>query len=279
MSGFKINFVLRDVEKIVPWGEEGDYMSWFGLTDADLWITFGDKTIYEYSDAVRKSRPNDTKYNNNYRLSSFIEYLTQTFEHIRESIPQKLYDNITEDIDEFVDRWYESHMADNDDDFDKFYDEEYSPFAKWFFGRYLDGAQLFGGAKMAFFRCGDMLKIRWNGVYRRESEENIWWTAPDGVFELPYSDFISEIRRFFGEFFEKMDEQVKKALEKDWGIVRLDKKRLAEEHKERREDFYQKIALLDEDIQNTDWDKIIVLFDKMMCTAIGRSAWLARCEA
>ena len=133
---------------------------------------------------------------------------------------------------------------------------------EWFFDRTLDSGHLVGGPYIGCFRCGDMLKVWWFSDYKLESGESIW-TAASGVFELPYSDFISEIRRFFEEFFDKMDEQVKKALEKDWGTVRLDKNRLQEEHKERREGFYQKIALLDEDIQKTDWDKIGSLYDKM----------------
>lgn len=260
MKEFKINFTLRDIENIVPWGENRDYMSWFGLTDSDLWITAGDRTIYEYSDAARKFWDCDIRYND-YQLSRFLEDLTQTFDHICESIPQKYYDILGE-LPTFFDNWHELHLDDDDDVFDKFFDEEYYPLMEWFYDRTFDSGHLIGGPNIGCFRCGDMLKLWWFSDYKLESGESIW-TAPNGVFELPYSDFVSEIQRFFGEFFDKMDEQVQKALEKDWGGVRLDKARLEQEHKERREGFYRKTALLDEDIRKTDWDKITGLYDKM----------------
>ena len=265
MSGFKINFVLRDIGRIVPWGEKKDYLSWFGLTDSDLWITAGDKTIYEYSDAARIFWDCDIRYND-YQLSRFLEDLTWTFEFVRGSVPSKYY-NITEELPVLFDRWHTLHLDDDDEVFDKFYDEEYYPLIEWFYDRTFDSGHLVGGPQIGCFRCEDMLKIWWFSDYRLESGKSIW-TAPSGVFELPYSAFVSEIRRFFGEFFDRMDEQVQKALEKDWGTVRLDKTRLAEEHKERREGFFQKIALLDDDIQKTSWDKIDFLYDKM-CGELG----------
>ena len=93
MSGFKINFVLRDIDKIVPWGEKRDYLSWFGLTDSDLWIKAGDKTIYEYSGAARKFWECDIRYND-YQLSRFLEDFSRIFEYVRESVPPKYYDII-----------------------------------------------------------------------------------------------------------------------------------------------------------------------------------------
>jgi hypothetical protein len=45
-----INFILRELDKISPWGQEPELsLHWFGLTDGDLWLTFGNETIYEYS--------------------------------------------------------------------------------------------------------------------------------------------------------------------------------------------------------------------------------------
>jgi hypothetical protein len=45
-----INFKLKDIDKIIPVTQEPNlYLSWFWLTDGDLWLTFGDQTICEYS--------------------------------------------------------------------------------------------------------------------------------------------------------------------------------------------------------------------------------------
>ena len=55
------------------------------------------------------------------------------------------------------------------------------------------------------------------------------WTAPSGVYEMPYSEFVSEVRAFYTAFFEAMDRQVTLALQKDWGDVAVDKAYLAKE--------------------------------------------------
>lgn len=260
MSGFGINFKLREIGDIVPFGEDRDYLSWFVLTDSDLWITVGDQTIYEYSDAACKFWNCDIRYND-YQLSRFLEDFSEIFGAVSESIPKEYYDIISE-FPTLFDKWKEFHIDEDDDIFDEFYDEEYYPLTEWFFDRAFDSGHLVGGPYIGCFRCGDMLKIWWFSDYTLESGESIW-TAPGGVFELPYSDFVSEVRRFFGEFFKKMDEQVQKALEKNWGRVKLDKERLVEEHGQRREGFYQKIALLDNDRKTTDWNKISALYEKM----------------
>lgn len=45
-----INFKLKDFDKLEPAGQAPNlYLSWFFLTDGELWLKFGDQTIYEYS--------------------------------------------------------------------------------------------------------------------------------------------------------------------------------------------------------------------------------------
>ena len=71
MNDFRINFTLRPPAEIAPWGEKGDYLSWFGLTDSELWITVGERTIYEYTDAACKEWEHDIRHND-YYLSRFL---------------------------------------------------------------------------------------------------------------------------------------------------------------------------------------------------------------
>ena len=81
---------------------------------------------------------------------------------------------------------------------------------------------------------------------------------------MPYKTFVSEVKNFFADFFTEMDKQVENAVKKDWGKVKLDKKRLVEEHKERKEMFYQRIAFFDNCDKNTDWKKIDELHKKLL---------------
>lgn len=262
MGRFKINFTLRPPAEIVPWGENNDHLSWFALTDSDLWINVGERTIYEYSDAAREHWSCDIRYND-YQLSRFLEDFSGIFAHIRESVPREYYEHINEFIRD-TDNWNNLYQDDNsvdDDAFWAFYDEKYEPLTEWLYSRIFDSGHLIGGPHIGCFRCSDMIKIWWDGDYTLDGGESIW-TAPSGEFELPYADFVSEVKRFFEEFYAAMDKQVETALQTDWdntpdwGKVNLDKKYLSKEHKERKEGFSQAVSLLDEEISATDWSKV-----------------------
>lgn len=240
MNGFKINFELKtELDEIAPFGEKGRRsLSWFGLTDSLLWITSGDKTVYEYSDAVRKEW-GDIRYND-YYLSRFLEDFSEIFERIAKPIPREFYDSV-EGFEERSEK--QLALLDEDDpEFDAKYDE-YLEKRAWFSDRVFDSGHLKGGPIIGCFRCGELLKFYWNSRYTLESGESIW-TSPRGSFEMPYQDFAAEVKRFFAEFFTKMDEQVKRALEKDWGEIKVDKEYLARENAERKTGFEQKLAML-----------------------------------
>ena len=260
---FKINFQLQEIDKIVPWGNQNDYMSWFGLTDARLWINIGDNTIYEYAQEAREFwNCKDLKYND-YYLTRFLEDFSETFIYIRESIPKYLYDTI-EDFMKLTDTWKEADFYESDAMFDTFYDNEYEPLAEWFYNRMFDSGHLVGAPYIGCFRHNNTIKIYWESDYVLENGKSIW-TAPKGIFEMEYEDFVSEVERFFKSFFLAMDKQVQLAINKDWGKVHLDKKRLVEEHKERKDGFLQCIGFLSHDKYDvTDWEKVRQSYTKMI---------------
>lgn len=260
-TGFAINFALKPLCAIVPWGgKHKSLLSWFGMTDSELWIRVGEQTIYEYSDTAREFWKCNIRYND-YQLSRFLEDFSEIFDNIRESMPEKYYNMIGKFWD-MRDRWKEFHIDDADDVFDTFYDEELKPLGNWFSNRIFDSWHLIGGPLIGCFRCGERVKIWWLSDDVLENGENIW-TSTGGVYELPYSDFTVEVNRFFGEFYKRMDEQVRRAIERNWREVEVDKTRLAEENEERKEGFNQKLALLSEDCRKTDWERIDELFEKM----------------
>lgn len=241
MNKFKINFELKaNLEEIAPFGEKGSYsLSWFGLTDGLLWITAGDKTVYEYSDATLKEWGGDVRYND-YYLSRFLEDFSDIFGKISQPISRELYAGV-EDFEELSQNRLED-IPDDDPEFDRLYDE-YLEERMWFSNRTFDSGHLKGGPLIGCFRCEDKLKLYWNGDAPLENGESIW-TAPRGSFEMPYSGFVTEVKRFFAEFYEKMDKQVKRALKKDWGEIRVDKEYLVRENAERKIGFDQKLSLL-----------------------------------
>lgn len=242
MSGFRINFKLKPLGEIAPFGEKGRRsLSWFGLTDGLLWITAGDKTVYEYSDAAMKEWGGDIRYND-YYLSRFLEDFSHNFASIAEPVSEELYNSV-EGFEERDEKQLEQLPDDVDDpEFDSLYDE-YLEQRAWFGDRVFDSGHLKGGPIIGCFRCEDKLKLYWNGDVPLESGESIW-TAPRGSFEMPYEEFAAEVKRFFAEFYKEMDKQVKRALERDWGEIAVDKEYLVQENAERKRGFDQKLSQL-----------------------------------
>ena len=261
MSSFEIHFQLQDLDKVMLWGEAPHrYLHWFGLTDGLLWIEVGHKTIYEYSDAALKYWDSDVRYNN-YQIVRFLEDFFGIFRYVGEAIPEKLY----QELDTFVskmDRWREAHEPDEDDIFDEFYFGEYRELAQWYWDRTMDSGHLKGGPNIGCFRCGEKLKIIWEGDYSLEDGSSIW-TAPRGSMEMSYEEFVGAVSRFWEEFSVAMDTQVKDAVNKEWDGVELDKKRLLEENEERKNRFSKDLSYLKETAKRTEWEKMLELYDKM----------------
>lgn len=261
MDGLKINFKLQQIDKITPWGESPDFsMHWFGLTDSQLWIQAGGQTIYEYSYAAREYFGENIQYNN-YQLSRFLEDFSELFPYLRESVPELFYEKIN-DFEGQTYAWLMLHDEDEDNVFDKLYDDEYTPLTAWYYDRMLDSGHLTGGPDIGCYRYGDRIKLCWKSDYQLENGSSIW-TAPRGIFELQYKEFVSAVNEFYHSFFKEMDKQVDLAVQKDWGNVRLDKTRLIDEHAERKEFFNQKLKLLSEPCNCTDWDAIIAIYNGM----------------
>lgn len=263
---FRINFNLKEADKIIPWGSgKSPVLHWFGLTDGLLWINVNESVIYEYSDTAVAVYDGCSRYNE-YQLARFLEDFSEIFINIRESVPLELYE-AAERFFKITDGWKSMYIDKPDEIFDNFYDNKYCPITEWLDLRTINSGHLIGGPNIRFIRCGDMLKIIWDGRYMLENGDSLW-KYPCGAYEMKYDDFASEANRFFTAFFEAMDRQVRFSCEKDWGTVQLDKKRLAEENIQRRLCFEQCLSYLEDDVQTSDWDSILSLFADM-CNETG----------
>ena len=260
-----INFKLKNLDEIIPVGQEPNlHLSWFWLTDGDLWLKFGDQTIYEYStDAIRYFGNKPTPYND-YYIVRFLEDFTECFENIGISIPDKFY-NLTENIAQFrsdAQKWLDIHETD-EDEYSDFYFDEYDTLISWTYDRLLSSSHLIGGPHLSFFRNKDKIRIIWDTEHTLENGISLW-TAKDGSSEMNYFDFINEVKHFGEQFFKAMDKQIELALAKEWGTIELDKKRLVEEHQERKSEFEKRLSFLRQEVKDkTDWAKIDGLHKQM----------------
>ena len=260
-----INFKLKDFDKINPVGQEPElYLSWFWLTDGDLWLKFGEQTIYEYSnEALQYFGDKLTPYND-YYIVRFLEDFTGIFEKISISIPNNLY-RLTENLQQFKNEaqtWLDIYDTD-EDEYSDFYFEEYDKLISWTYKRLFDSAHLIGGPHLSFFRHKDKIRIVWDTEHILENGICLW-TAKDGSFEMNYSDFINEIKKFGHNFFQAMDKQIELTLSKDWQDVKVDKVRLVEENKDRKNEFDKSLFFLEQETNDkTDWTEIEKLYERM----------------
>ncbi len=261
---FKINFELQRLDMIQPWGGEGHYsLHWFGITDGLLWITVGDKTIYEYNDFAREYFTDSPKYND-YQLARFIEDFSLTFEYISEPIPRFLYDAV-EKYEEMTENYWDSVIGDTDEwdkDTDEFFDSVYVPLTEWFGDRRFDSGHLVAGPLIGCFRCGENIKILWKSS-SLENGQDIW-TYPNGCCEMPYSKFSESVRIFFDDFFKQMDIQTRCASERDWGEITVDKEELARTSEKMKDTYLKRLENLFKTKRKTDWKKIDLLYRQMI---------------
>lgn len=260
-----INFKLKHIDETQPAGTETDLrMSWFWLTDGNLWLNLADSTLYEYSeDALKYFGGQKTMYND-YPLVRFIEDFTELFNVINESIPDDIF-QLTENLSLFLNdtqQWLDINDTDEDEHSD-FYFEEYDNLISWTYNRTFDSGHLIGGPKFSFFRNRDKIRISWATEYKLENGIDLW-TAKDGNIQIPYSEFITQVKNFGDRFFKQMKEQVNLAVVKDWNDIEIDKQRLVEEHSERESEFWEQFKLLENNSQTeTNWEQIRVLKSRM----------------
>lgn len=261
MKNFKINFKLKSINDIEPWGNS---MHWFGLTDGTLYIQVGDEKIYEYSDSARDYFKCDIKYND-YYLARFVTDFTELFRFIREPIPEILYNNIDK-FEDMTDLWKDMYIDKPDDIFDKFYDEEYTPLTEWYYMQHtFNSGHLVGGQSIEFFRHGDKIKILWKSYDDAilENGENIW-TSPNGIYEMSWKDFTDECKNFYWRFRRKIDVQTYRAYKYGIDGVEIDKKLLLKSNSDNITAFGQHLELLfSDDYEKTDFNRILALYEKM----------------
>lgn len=261
MNALKFNFKLTDLDNIMPFAQDVHRsLHWFGLTDGLFWIDIGGQTIYEYSAAAHDFFGNCDKYNE-YNIARFMEDFFHTFRYVGESIPKELYDGL-DTFGEKAEQWRKRYDMQEDDVFEQFFQEEYSVLSKWWFDRGFDSGYLVGGPDINCFRCGDKIKIVWESKFLTGGGESIW-TASRGSYEMPYEEFILSVTDFYHSFFEAMEQRIGSAVKREWGSIEIDGKELLEENGKRKSGFLKEIDQLRDNDEYTNWDKIMMVYEKM----------------
>lgn len=258
-----IHFKLRHIDEAQPAGTEGDlHMSWFWLTDGELWIDLSGSTLFEYTPEALAHFGEAKSAYNDYPIVRFMEDFTALFRPISESLPDDIY-ALTEDVQGFLNhaqKWLDMQDEDVHSDF---YFEAYDPLISWSYLKALDSGHLIGGPHFWFFRNRDKIRMVWDTEFQLDNGIDLW-TAKNGSTEIPYASFLAIVKDFGERFFAQMEEQVQSAILKDWGEINLDKVRLVKEQRERASAFWEQFALLKSDPPSeTNWQQIRELKSQM----------------
>ena len=263
---FRINYILKKPDNIIPWGDKSKHLHWFGLTDGLLWIDAGDSVIYEYSEPHPDSLGETVKYND-YQLSRFIEDILELTAVISESVPESLFD-VAETLSDDLQTWKSMYIDKSDEEFDRFYDECYLPLSEWFYDRFLSSGHLVCGPSIGFIRFRDRLKVIWDSDPLENGTE--MWRYPHGSCEMDYQSFVAEVSGFISSFTTDMDKQVEYVVRNGIPGVNVDTDALVRENAQRKDTFVHQLRSLNsEGDQATDWNKIHKLYD-LMCNELGR---------
>lgn len=260
-----INFKLGDYNEIHPMGEKpNQYLSWYWSTYGEIWLSFGETTIYEYSEQAISYFGTNRKYNE-YFLVQFLNDFLPLCNDISESVPEWIF-KLTNDFPEFLsdtDKWLNIYEKEEDKEHSEFYFEEYHDILKWLYERSFTSIELIGGPSLFFIRHKEKIRICWLSEETLENDISIW-TAKNGSFEMNYKDFTDEVFKFGQNFFKAMKNQINSLLSKDWTDVSVKKEKLYMEHEAYKKEFDESYNFLISNRSDvTDWNKIEQLYKRM----------------
>lgn len=263
-----IHFKLRNPAEIAPAGQENNlYLSWFWLTEGDLWLSLGTQIIYEYSEAAIQYFGCKTTPYNDYYIARFLEDFSALFKFISSPLPREFYD-LTTNVDSFMEtalRWLDTFDIDND--IADHHWDNYHTLCSWIAERSLSSGHLTGGPRLCFFRHGNTLRITWETDLLLENGIQLW-TAQSGSTEVDFRDFINTVKSFGERFFREMEYQIKTVQEMNWQGIRIDKAVLATEQLQRQSAFEAMFSLLEHPPTDaTDWTTISMLYQQMRLSA------------
>lgn len=243
-----IEFSLRPVLEIEPWGTPGDlHLSWFGLTNGQYAICAGQDVLFQYSQYARAlGAPQRCEY----QVARLHEDILNIVPYVLEPVPASLVPYISGEVAErwreHFELWYNQNEGLSDN---KRYWEVLEAATAWRSKRHVDSLYLSPPANISVWSDIQSVYIEWDN---RNSlfDGHPAWTAIQGRHKMPRSLFIQEIESFHSRLMQEMNERVDQvargALSTD---IQIDVPGLKHEHERRCECFRNALNLT----PHTDW--------------------------
>lgn len=202
-SPFAINFVLRDLTSIVPWGAAPDLsLSWFGLTDGAYCIETQAGRLLDYR----------SEHDAGLGVSWCAYAVARFWEDLRELAPRAL-EPVPADIPPRLLAWLQTGAPDEPPDDDALYASWLGAQA-WWGERQLDFGYLRHAPILHFWRVGDTMHLRWR--CRETTEADCPFTVWQADAALPVAAFEAALARFETAFLGAMRERCETLARDGW---------------------------------------------------------------
>jgi len=223
MGIFEINFRLRPVEEIEPWGPE-PHLHHFGLTHGCYWIRCGEEELFRYTDEIlnywRNERLREGFTSNwfgepydDYQVMRIDDDLEDTLPYALEPVPadvagqkewiQKLRYGARPPAD--VLRRFRERSGGQPSAIDDLIDRA----TEWWNQRAVPVFHLKFNPVLHIWRTGNSIHIEYDTRDARDEGIRVW-TAGRGAIELSVDEFVAAVRsfreRFVGEMRQRVDE-------------------------------------------------------------------------
>lgn len=245
-----IEFKLDPIEKVQPWGDDGDKrIHWFALTQGSYRIKVDDEYLLNYNEEFnnycRKKHPEyifPSTTSVEYYVVRFWEDLVNILPHILEPIPSKIQSTISLNYKSQL-KW----IADFD-----IYDEKTDYATSWLCNRHLNSFYLQNAPNIWFWSNEDYVFIHWDNS-EIFVDEMLVWSALQGSFKMNRNEFINNIWSFHNNLFAEMDNRVSWICSNFANpTIFIDFEGLQREHKQ-RETFLESAMMVK---PNTEWNEV-----------------------
>ena len=222
MNTFEIQFRLRPIEEITPWGPEL-HLNHFSLTDGCYWLRCGGSELFRYtqdvlnswhSEAIELGKQYDSfgEPYDAYQLMRLDADLSELLPNAIEPVPQAVIDSLP-----LVDSWSRGlplapleivralsrQRGKKITDIDDLRDRAIG----WWHARKMQVMHLRFSPRISIWRVADQIAIRWDNREHLYNNTPVW-TAIQGELSLPISTFLNEVVSFRARLTHAMRERV-----------------------------------------------------------------------
>ena len=217
MDTVAIEFELRPIDDVVPWGDEktGLRLHWFGLTDGWYDLIIGGHRLFSL---VGETRGID------YQVVRLWEDLIEVARPALQPIPEPLVVRLRD-----IDAW--TAWVDKVWELDDRHDVT-SNALDWWWSRELTAGHLVGAPQLQLWRVGDELHMRWRS--RSPVPDAVVWSSPNGDAKTTATAFREVLIKFDRELISAMAARVESIATK-WSRpnIVIDVDELRREHADR----------------------------------------------